>query len=112
MTIRIETPSGGIEAEKAESFLEKWRGLRFRRKGKMLFKFPREVNYSVDMMFVPEKLYLYFLNTEKEVIKTVEAQPLSLNPETWQLHSPQQSYRYLLESFQDLELEQGDRLSF
>lgn len=101
-----------FEAELADNIYKRARGLAFRKKGKMLFNFPRETRAKIDMMLLSKPLYLYFLNSEKEVINVQKAEPWSFNPKTWKLYSPERPYRYLLESFEDLGLEEGNQVEF
>ncbi len=110
--IEVEKTGSTIEAELADSILSRAKGLSFRSSGKMLFKFPTDVNAPIDMMFLSDPLFLYFMDSEKKVIEVQKAEPWSWNPKTWKLYSPSDSYRYMLESFEDLGLEQGDRLVF
>ncbi|MFB6209335.1 MAG: DUF192 domain-containing protein [Candidatus Nanohaloarchaea archaeon] len=101
-----------FEAELADSFLSRAKGLSFRSSGKMLFAFPGNTRSSIDMMFLSKPLHLYFMDSEKKVIDVKRAEPWSLDPWSWKLYSPEQSYRYLLESFEELDIEEGDALSF
>lgn len=110
--IEIDLGDRKIEAEVADSFFSRFKGLSFRSEGKMLFSFSRDTNASIDMMLLSKPLHLYFMNSEKEVIEVQKAEPWSFNPLTWKLYSPGQSYRYLLESFEALDVERGDRLDF
>ena len=109
--MRIELQGKEVEAEVADSVLKRALGLSFRKQGKMLFKFPEEVNAPIDMMLMRDSLYLYFMNSEKEVIHVEEAEPWYRFPGKL-LHRPDERYRYLLESFEELDIEVGDRLSF
>ena len=110
--IEVDHKNQSFRAEVADNFLFRAKGLSFRSSGKMLFKFPRGTNASIDMMFLSKPLYLYFMNSEKEVVEIQKAEPWSWNPKTWKLYSPDQKYRYLLESFEKIEIKEGDRLSF
>jgi uncharacterized membrane protein (UPF0127 family) len=111
-TVNIDLGEREIEAELADNFFSRMKGLSFRSSGKMLFSFPRDVNASIDMMFLSRPLYLYFLNSGKEVIEVRKAEPWSWNPLSWKLYGPDENYRYLLESFEELEIEEGERLQF
>lgn len=110
--VEIETPEGKIAVELADSFLKRAKGLSFRTEGKMLFKFSRPTKMSVDMMLVSRRLNLYFLDGEKEVIEVQRAEPWGFDPRTWKLYSPDRPYKYLLESFEDLRLEKGDKIDW
>ena len=64
------------------------------------------------MMLLSKPLYLYFLNSEKEIIGARKAEPWSFDPRSWKLYRPEEPYRYLLESFEKLDLEEGVKLEF
>lgn len=97
-------------AEVADTFLKRSWGLSFRTEGKMLFKFPSDTRANIDMMLLSEPLWLYFLNSDKEVINVQKAEPWSMDPRTWRLYSPETSYRYLIESFEKLDIEEGEKV--
>lgn len=96
--------------EVAENFLQKSWGLSLRKEGKMLFKFSKPTGTKVDMMLLSKPLYLYFLNQEKEVIEAQKAEPWTWDPRTWKLYKPDKKYTYLLESFEELNLKEGDSI--
>ena len=111
--IEVElNPSEVIEAELADSLLKKSWGLSRRSEGKMLFVFSRPRKPAIDMMLVPEPLNMYFLDSEKQVVDVVEAEPWSLDPRTWKIYRPDTDSKYLLESFEDLGLEESDSVGF
>lgn len=110
--VRIKTGEKVFEAKMADTFLSKFMGFRFRSEGKMMFSFPSGTRAPIDMMLVPEPLYLYFIDSNKEVIEVQKAEPWTWNPATWRFYRPEKSYRYLLESFEQLELDEGDQLEF
>lgn len=113
MRKRLEIDTGRrVEAEVADNFLSRAKGLSFRSSGKMLFVFRKDTNASIDMMLLSKPLYLYFLDSERNVIEVQKAEPWSWNPKTWRLYSPEKKYRYLLESFEELDIEKGDCLEF
>ncbi len=101
-----------IEVEIADNILKRAWGLSFRKNGKMLFKFSRKTRAKIDMALLSKKLYLYFISDEREVISIQEADPWSWNPKTWKLYAPKEKYKYLLESFEELNLEKGDEIHF
>ena len=109
--MRIELQGKEVEAEVADTVLKRALGLSFRNEGKMLFKFPKEVSAPIDMILMRDSLYLYFMNSEKEVIHVEKAEPWYRLPKKF-LHRPDERYGYLLESFEELDIEVGDRLSF
>lgn len=110
--IEIETEEETFSVEVAESVFQRMKGLSFRGEGKMLFLFSRDTCARIDMMFLSKPLYLYFLNADKEVIEVQKADPWKKNPLTWRLYSPEEPYRYLLESFEELEIEEGEVFKF
>ena len=109
--MKVKINNREIETEVADSVLKRAIGLSLRKRGKMLFKFPNDVRAPIDMMLMRRKLFLYFMNSEKEVIYTEEAKPWYKLPRKL-LHRPEQKYRYLLESFEELDLEEGDKIEF
>lgn len=98
------------EVELADSFISRAKGLSLRKKGKILFKFPRPTRAKIDMALLSKPLYLYFFNSDRELIYTEKAEPWSWNPKTWHFYRPEEKYQYLLESFENLELEKGEKL--
>jgi len=110
--VEVETPENCFEVEVADNFLSRAKGLSFRSEEKMLFVFPDSTRSYIDMMLLSKPLYLYFLDSEKQVIEVQKAEPWAWNPKTWKLYRPEKSYRYLLESFEELELSEGDMLEF
>ncbi len=108
----IKSEKEEFEVETARSFLSKSWGLSLRTKGKMLFVFNRDTRAKVDMMLLSNPLHLYFLDSDKKVIEVQKAEPWSLDPRTWKLYSPDKKYRYLLESFERLEIREGETLEF
>lgn len=110
--MRIKIENNEFDVELADNFFSRARGLSFREEGKMLFKFPRPTRAKIDMALLSKPLHLYFFNSDGELIHVKKAEPWSWNPRSWGLYSPDQKYRYLLESFEDLNLEEGDKLIF
>lgn len=92
-----------VEAEIAESFYEKLKGLRFRECGEMFFDLESPTRAVVDTLFVRGDLHLYFLNEDMEVVET-ECLPPN------RFYTPSTEYRYLLESFEDLGVKEGDEV--
>lgn len=109
---RIKTGEKVFEVKMADTFLSKFMGFRFCSEGKLLFSFSSETRALIDMMLVPEPLYLYFIDSSKQVIEVQKAEPWTWNPRTWNFYRPEKPYRYLLESFEQLDLAEGDRLEF
>jgi uncharacterized membrane protein (UPF0127 family) len=109
--MKIDTGKTEIEAEVADTALKRAFGLSFRKNGKMLFKFTGDTRAPIDMMLMRKKLFLYFMNSDREVIHAEEAKPWYKMPRKL-LHRPDGKYRYVLESFEELDIEEGDRLGF
>lgn len=109
--MKIKLPDNEISVRVADSVSKRAFGLSFRKEGKMLFKFSRDTRAPIDMMLMRDSLYLYFMNSEKEVIHVEKAYPWYSLPEKF-LHRPEDKYRYLLESFESLNLEEGDQVRF
>lgn len=111
-TGEIKVNGEKFDVEVADNFFTRAKGLSLRSEGKMLFKFSRESRAKIDMMLLSRPLHLYFMNSKKEVIDVQNAEPWSFDPRTWRLYSPGRPYMYLLESFEDLELGEGDEVEF
>jgi uncharacterized membrane protein (UPF0127 family) len=101
-----------VEAEVADSLLKKSWGLSRRSEGKMLFVFSGERKPAIDMMLVSQPLYLYFMDADRVVVDSYRAEPWGVDPRTWRLYRPCVDSKFLLESFEDLDLREGDKLSF
>lgn len=101
-----------FDAELADTVFKQVKGLSFRSSGKMLFVFSSPTGANIDMMFLSRPLHLYFMNPEKEVIDVQRAEPWGLDPRSWKLYSPDRRYQYLLESFEELGLEEGEQVEF
>lgn len=87
----------------AEGFLDRFRGLRLRRSGAMLFRFDDPTRATVDTLLVPEELHLYFFDDDRRLVKRTTMAP-------HRLYRPGERYQFLLESFEPLGLEAGVRL--
>lgn len=111
-TVELEIGGEDFKVEVADSMISRVRGLSLREEGKMLFKFPRPTRAKIDMMLLSKPLNLYFMDSKGEVIDVQEAEPWGWDPRTWKLYSPDRPYSYLLESFEDLDLEEGDKIDF
>lgn len=111
-TVDIEKDGQQFEARLADNLLTHFIGMRFRGSGKMLFRFYSESRPGIDMLLVPKTLHLYFLDEKKVVVDVQKAEPWTLNPSSWSFHRPSEESKYLLESFDQLDLEEGDQLKF
>lgn len=110
--ITIQAGGKSFEAELADSMLKKSWGLSMRKKGKMLFVFSSPGKPPIDMMLVQKPLNLYFLDSNRKVVHARKAEPWTLDPRTWKIYRPGEEISYLLESFEDLGLEEGDEVEF
>ena len=103
-----------IEVETAGKPLEKFLGLRGRSSGKMLFSFNPITDPAMDMLGVSDPLWMYGLKYNPGgqgclVVSVDKMEPASLwDPRTWELYRPGHKVKYVLESFEELDLEKGD----
>ncbi len=108
--MKVKIDGQKFDVEIADNLLKRAWGLSMREEGKMLFKFPRPTKAKIDMALLSKPLYLYFFNSDQELIHSEKAEPWGWSPQTWNLYSPEEHYIYLLESFEKLELSEGDKL--
>jgi len=94
---------GSVSVAVAEGFLDRLRGLRFRRSGAMLFRFDGPTRATVDTLLVPEELHLYFFDGDRRLVERATLAP-------YRLYRPDERYQFLLESFEPLGLADGTRL--
>lgn len=92
-----------IRAQTADTFLQKLKGLRFADSGQMFFRFGSPTRTTVDTIFVRDVQYLYFFDADRTLVEQAELSPN-------RFYRPNHSYRYLLETFEDLGVETGERL--
>lgn len=111
-TVEIDFRGRMIEAELARGFLEKSWGLSLRSEGKMLFTFSRPKRPAIDMLLLSVPLQLVWMDEKGEVLEVEKAEPWSKDPRSWKLYRPEKLVKYLLESTEFLEVEEGDRLEF
>lgn len=110
--LHIRAGKKSFEAEIANTVFSKFLGFRFCSEGKMLFHFSRDTHALIDMFLLKESLYLYFIDSDKQIIEVQRAEPWKLDPRTWKFYRSEKPYRYLLESFEQLGLAEGDQLEF
>lgn len=108
--MKIRKESKVIDVYLADSIFKKFMGMRFKREGKMLFRFRNERRRYIDMLMVFTKLHLYFMDSRGVIIEKEEAEPWGFDPRTWNLYCSNEPYQYLLESDEELGLEIGDKL--
>jgi hypothetical protein len=99
--VKIATPEREIDTRLAENAFEKAWGLRRSKEGDMLFRTDRKV--TLDSFLVRDSLNLYFLGGGR-VLETGVLEPSSI-------YRPDTGSEWLLESFESLDLEQGDRVT-
>lgn len=109
---KIQIKDQEHQVKVADNFIARGWGLSLQKEGKMLFKFPRKTEAAIDMALLSKPLNLYFLDEKKGIINIQRAEPWTLKPSSWKIYRPQQKYKYLLESFKDLELQEGDKIRF
>lgn len=112
-TIKIDLGNREIEAETAGKPIAKAKGLRGRTSGKMLFSFNPPSNPGFDMVGVSEPIWIYGLKHNpggcgELVVSADKLEPWSLDPRTWKMYFPGHKCKYVLESFEELDLEKGD----
>ena len=110
--MKIKIRNSTIEADLADSFWKRMIGLSLSKKKNMFFSLPYEARWSLWMFLVRYPLKMIFIDVDKVVIDTKEAEPLSLNPETWKTYLPTKPCKYILETPFDLKIKIGDKLSW
>jgi len=116
-TIQIKYSDGEIEAQHADNVWAKTKGMRGRSKGKMLFSFQPAQKPVMDMVGVRDTLYMYGMIELSEdaamVVCIQKMQPFKLRDRsTWKTYKPEKPVHYILESFEKLDLSQGDKVVF
>lgn len=101
--ILIQFEDDSVRAAVAETFLDRLRGLRFRESGAMLFRFEAPTRATVDSLFLQDELELYFFNGDRRLVDTERLAP-------YRFYRPTSQYRYLLESFEPLNIREHARL--
>ncbi|MFB6115750.1 MAG: DUF192 domain-containing protein [Candidatus Nanohalobium sp.] len=109
---KLQVNGRELTVEVADTLYTRAKGLSFRGEGKMLFKFESDTAARIDMMLLSKPLYLYFMDGSGEVIDVQKAEPWSFDPRTWKTYSPGRPYRFLLESFEELDVSEGDVFEF
>nr|EGQ40843.1 MAG: hypothetical protein J07AB56_00890 [Candidatus Nanosalinarum sp. J07AB56] len=99
--VEVSTPGREMETRLAENALEKAWGLRRSEEGDMLFRTGRKV--TLDSFLVEDSLNLYFLGGGR-VLEIGVLEPGSI-------YRPDTGSEWLLESFESLDLEEGDRVT-
>lgn len=101
--VLIEFEDESVRATVAETCLDRLRGLRFKQSGAMLFRFETPTRATVDSLFLREPLELYFFDGDRRLVDTERLAP-------YRLYRPPTEYRYLLESFEPLDVPERARL--
>jgi hypothetical protein len=99
--VEVSTPEHEIDTRLAENAFEKAWGLRRSKEGDMLFRTARRV--TLDSFLVRNSLNLYFLGGGR-VLETGVLEPSSI-------YRPDTGSEWLLESFESLGLDEGDRVT-
>lgn len=108
-TRELEIAGVEHEVKYAETVLDHFIGMRGRKEGKMFFRFPLEKSWTLDMAFVLSDLYLYFFDSDREMVEAIEAERWGLLPNSWSFYQPEQPTKYLLESSEPLGITRGER---
>lgn len=106
-TEKLQIGDNVVEAKIAENPLHHLIGMRGSREGKMFFEFPFERRWNLDMAFVRTDLYVYFFDRDKSLIEKKKATKWGLNPFKWKIYRPEKPSKYILESAEKLDLEEG-----
>lgn len=117
MKTLIEYGGQSIEAEYAKSIWAKTKGMRARSQGKMLFSFKTTSKPAMDMVGVKDSLWMYGMIKLSEnaamVVCKQKMQPFRLrNRETWKTYKPSKKVHYILESFEELDMQEGTKVTF
>ncbi len=89
-----------------KSALKKTLGLMFVKKNNLLFLFQNKKKKRIAIhTFFCEPLYLYFFNEKKELVEKVYLEP-------FRIYFPKNKWKYLIESFVELNLKKGDKIKF
>ena len=107
---KIEIAGNSYKVEYAGTPFSQFLGMRGRKEGKMLFRFPSERRWRIDMAGVLTELHLYFMDSEGKVVDIQEARPWSLHPMSWGFERPEKPAKFLLESSTPLPITRGDEL--
>lgn len=114
----IENTTAGTSignVEMADSFFAKMRGLMLKERGRVLLAFRREGRYQIWMALMRFPIDIVGISGEKKIVDIMDAVPLSFNPKTWKLYTPEKC-KYILETERGLMHRRGwlvgDFLSF
>lgn len=97
------------KAKIASTIIAHFLGMRARSEGKMVFHFPFKRRWRIDNFLVRTELYLYFLSSDKVVLDTGYL-PRGVNPFSIKFYTPERPSSVLLESSEELDLDEGDRI--
>lgn len=87
-----------IKVISAESIFQLSKGLMFKKKGRLLLKFPYEIKHGIWTLFMGFTLDLIFIDKNKKIVDIIEnVCPLSFNPKTWRIYRPKKKCMYVLE---------------
>jgi len=109
---KIEVKGTMYSVEFADNLFSHALGMRGRKDGKMMFEFPFEKRWTLDMALVLSDLYLYFFDSERKLVEAGRASKWRLDPRSWNIYKPQEPAKYLLESTEPLGLTKGERFNF
>ena len=91
----------------ADSFIKKAIGLMFfpKKKDFILIFVNKKERRDIIHTFFCEPLYLYFLDKDKKVVEKTFLKP-------FRVYLPKHKFKYLIESFEDLKLNIGEKINF
>lgn len=111
----LESPTGKLEVEVADTLFRRVKGLAFRRElpgDGMLFTFPKPCRLGFWMLGMRFAIDLVFLDGEKRVLEVRRCEPISLKAGTWRVYYPQVPVDYVLETRINSGIKEGDILGW
>lgn len=110
MIIRLNKQK--IEADVADSFLKRLVGLSLSKRKNMLFPMSFEDRWSLWMFLVRYPIRMIFIDKKKIVVDIKEGIPITLDPGTWKVYTPEKACKYILETPFGIKVDIGDKLSW
>ncbi len=110
MIIKVNGQS--IEAEVADNFFKRMKGLSFSRRKNMLFIMDYVRRWSLWMFTVKYPLKMVFIDKRKKVVDIKNGVPITDDPTTWKVYTPKEPCKYILETPFELKVNIGDRLKW
>lgn len=101
-----------IEAEVADDFFKRMVGLTLSRRKNMLFIMDYDSRWSMWMFTLRYPIKMIFIDKKKKVVDIKEGVPITSDPKTWKVYTPEEKCKYILETPFDLKVDVGDKLSW